>query len=51
MNTLKNLVHLLKLILAFVALCEGELNVLSEVKTDFSGSSRNKQKDRQITRA
>ena len=31
---LKKLVHLLKLILAFIALCEDELDVLSEIETD-----------------
>ena len=36
MNTLKNLVHLLKLILALVALCEAELIFLSEVETDHT---------------
>ena len=33
-DALKKLVHLLKLILAFVALCEGELDVMSEVEID-----------------
>ena len=35
-NAFRKLVHLIKLVLAFVALCEGELNVLSEVKTDHT---------------